>query len=215
MKRSVWGKCPYPPQLVQQIEDILEKAIRFPGDLKALLRVLYICRTADDLENYRDLARDRNLSPFIRDKLKPLLRDAYSKHPPDLVRGAFWETIVYRQIRSVHSGRYEISRWPRFGDLAPVCHSCSAKSADVFESSDLDEVAIECKISLLIWLRNMPPEDDHLSCLEELRQNHSGPLRIVFATYDPLRKGDRVKEYFSKRSFMPDSILFDMASPNW
>lgn len=214
MKRSIKGACPYSPKLLQTVGSILDKTVKFPGDLRAVLRALYVCSREQDLVLYQDLTLGG--SDFVRDKLKPILLDAYRTYSPDAVRGSFCEALICGQIRDLHSGKFEISRWVLYGDISPLRQGCSAKSVDIFESGDSCEVAVECKIRLEIWLKNLKITDDHLPCFEALRKNHKDhALRLVFATFDPPEKLARINSLLSETSFAPDSILFRMALPDW
>ena len=215
MKRKLIGKCPYSPDLLPCLEDILDKATRFRGDLQAVIRVVYLCKREEDLERYKDFSLIREES--IQKRLKPLLIEAYRKYTPENARGAFLEAILYQEIRRLHSGNFEISRWALYGDVSPVCPSCAAKSIDVFESNDRFEIAVECKVSLESWLFNLDPTtDNHLVCLEALRRRHAEhALRVVFATFDPATKKSRVSRLLSALSFSPDQVLYDGDSPAW
>lgn len=214
MKRKLIGKCPYSPDLLPCLEDILDKATRFRGDLQAVIRVVYLCKREEDLERYKDFSLIREES--VQKRLKPLLIEAYRKYTPECARGAFLEAIFYREIRRLHSGRFEISRWVTYGDVSPVCPLCAAKSVDVFESDDSLEIAVECKVSLESWLLNRDLSDNHLSCLDALRRKHTErTLRVVFVTFDPATKNKRVSRLLSASSFSPDHVLYDGDSPGW
>ena len=147
MKRKLIGKCPYSPDLLPCLEDILDKATRFRGDLQAVIRVVYLCKREEDLERYKDFSLIREES--IQKRLKPLLIEAYRKYTPENARGAFLEAILYQEIRRLHSGNFEISRWALYGDVSPVCPSCAAKSIDVFEQT----IALRLRWSARLALR--------------------------------------------------------------
>lgn len=213
-KRSFVGECPYPSDLLPSLDDILERAAKFSGDLQAVIRVVYLCNSEEALDRYKDFVLIRE--PTVQKHLKPLLIEAYRKYTPTCARGAFLEAIFYRQIRRLHSGRFEISRWVLYGDVSPVCPSCAAKSVDVLESDDGLEVAVECKVSLESWLKHLDPADDHLTCLNELRHRHKEQsLRVAFVTLDPIQKKERVSRLLSSHSFTPDHVLYRDDSPDW